>query len=73
VNSSKTKKRGADREKQKFPCNKFKQLDCWAEECPQKHQLIWDRVGKSAARKKPDAFLLHVIVASRANSVEANN
>jgi len=36
VNSSKSMKRGADRAKQKFPCNKCEQLGHWSSECPQK-------------------------------------
>ena len=51
VNSSKSMKRGADRAKQKFPCNKCKQLGHWAVECPEKQQHAGDRGGKSAAKK----------------------
>ena len=54
VNSSKSTKRGADRAKQKFPCNKCKQLGRWAPECPQKQQHARDRGGKSAAKKNAD-------------------
>jgi hypothetical protein len=73
VNSSKSKKRGADYDKQKFPRNKCKQLGFWAAECPYKHQHAGDRFGKSAASKKADAFPVHVMGASRANSVEADS
>jgi len=43
VNSSKSMKRGADSAKQKFPCNKCKQLGHWTGECPQKEQHAGDR------------------------------
>ena len=69
VNSSKSMKRGADSAKQKFPCNKCKQLGHWAAQCPQKQQHAGDRGGKSAAKKNADAFPVHVIGASRANIV----
>jgi len=70
VNSSKSMKRGADCAKQKLPCNKCKQLGHWAAECPQKQQHARDRVGgKSAAKKNADAFLVHVMGASRTSIV----
>ena len=50
VNSSKSMKRGADRTKQKFPCNKCKQLDYWAAECPQKQQHARDLGAYSTTR-----------------------
>jgi len=71
VNSCKSTKRGADRAKQKFPCNQCKQLGHWAAECPQKQQHAGDRGGKSAAKKNAGLFLVHVMGASRANSVDA--
>jgi hypothetical protein len=73
VNSSKSMKRGADRAKQKFPCNKCKQLGHWAAECPQKQQHAWDRGGKSAAKKNADAFLVHVMGVSSASTVDADS
>jgi hypothetical protein len=73
VNSSKSTKRGADRAKQKLPCNKCKQLGQWAAECPQKQQHSWDRRGKSAAKKNADVFLVHVMGASRAGIVDADS
>jgi CCR4-NOT transcriptional regulation complex NOT5 subunit len=71
VNSCKSTKRGADRAKQKFPCNQCKQLIHWAAECPQKQQHAGDRGGKSAAKKNAGVFLVHVMGASRSNSVNA--
>jgi len=73
VFSSKSMKGGADRAKQKFPCNKCKHLGQWAAECPHKQQHAGDRVGKSAAKKNAVAFLGHVMGASRANSVDAHS
>jgi len=72
VNSSKSVKRGADSAKQKFPCNKCKQLGHWAAECPQKQQHAGDRGGKLAAKKTADAVPVHVMGASRASSVNAD-
>jgi hypothetical protein len=57
----------------KFPCNKCKQLGPWAPECPQKQQHAGDSGGKSAAKKKADAFPVHVMGASRASSVNSNS
>jgi len=48
-----------------------KQLGHWAADCPQKQQHAGDRGGKSAAKKKAGAFLVHAMGASRANIVEA--
>jgi hypothetical protein len=73
VNSSKSMKRAADCAKQKFPCNESKQLGHWAVECPQKQQHARDRGGKSAAKKNADAFPVHVMGASRANTVDADS
>jgi hypothetical protein len=66
VNSSKSMKRGADSTKQKFPCNKCKQLGHWAVECPQKQKHAGDKGGESAAKKNADAFPVHVMGVSRA-------
>jgi hypothetical protein len=41
-------------------------------ECPQNQQHAWDRVGKSAAMKKANAFPWHLMGASRANGVEVD-
>ena len=65
-------KSGADRAKQKFPCNKCKQLGHWAAECRQKQQYAGNRSGKLAVKKNTDAFLVHVMGASRASSVDAD-
>jgi hypothetical protein len=65
-------KSGADRAKQKFPCNKCKQLGHWAAECPQKQKHARSRIGKLAAKKNTDAFLAYVMGASRASSVDTN-
>jgi hypothetical protein len=74
VNSSKSMKRGADRKKQKFSCNKCKQLGHWAVECPQKQQQhAGYRRGKSAAKKNADAFPVHIMGTSRASSVDADS
>jgi hypothetical protein len=73
VNSSKSTKRGADCAKQKFPCNKCKQLGHFAAECPQKQQHAGDRGGKSAAKKNADAFLVHVMGALRASIVDVGS
>ena len=71
VNSSNLTKRGTDSARQKFPCNKCKQLGHWAAaECHQMQQRAGYRGGKSAA-KNADAVLMHVMGASRANSVDA--
>jgi len=72
VNSGKSMKSGADRAKQQFPCNKCKQLGHWAAECPQKQQHAENRSGKLAAKKNTGAFLVHVMGASRASSVDAD-
>jgi len=72
VNSGKSMKSGADRAKQKFPCNKCKQLGHWAAECRQKQQYAGNRSGKLAVKKNTDAFLVHVMGASRASSVDAD-
>jgi len=67
VNSSKSKKRGADSAKREFSYNKCKQFGHWAAaECPQKQQRAGNRGDKSAAKKNADAILMHVIWASRA-------
>jgi hypothetical protein len=73
VNSSKSMKRGTDRAKQKFPCNKCKQLGHWAAECLQKQQHARDRGGKSATKKNAYAFPAHVMEASRASTVDAGS
>ena len=73
VNSSKSMKRGDDRAKQTFPCNNCKQLGHWAAECPLKQQHAGDRGRKSAAKKNVDAFLVHVMGASRASTVDADS
>jgi len=73
VKSSKSMKRGADRAKQKFPCNKCKQLGHWAAECPQKQQHAGDRGGKSVAKKKAHVFPVYAMVASRASIVNADS
>jgi hypothetical protein len=73
VNFSKSMKRGADCTKEKFPCNKCKQLGHWTAECPQKQQHAGGRGGKPAAKKKADAFLVHVMGASRASSVDVDS
>jgi hypothetical protein len=61
VNSSKYKKRRADRPKQKFPSNKWKQLGHWPAESPQKQQHARERIPKSAVKKNAHAFQLHVM------------
>jgi len=66
-------KRRADCTKQKFPCNKYKQLDHWAIECAQKQQHAGDRGGKSAAKKNAYAFPVHVTGASRTSIVNADS
>jgi len=73
VNCRKSRKRGADCAKQKFPCNKCKQLGHWAVECAQKQQHVGDRGGKSAAKKNADVFPVHVTGASRASIVDAHS
>jgi hypothetical protein len=73
VNNSNSIKKGAERAKQKFPCNKCKQLGHWAAECPQKQQHAGNRSGKSATKKNANAFPAHVMGASKANSVNADN
>ena len=50
INSSKSTKRD-DSAKQKFPCNKCKQLGHWAAECLQKQHHAGATGGKSAAKK----------------------
>ena len=70
VNSSKSMKREVDRAKQKFPCNKCKQLGHWVLECLQRQQHTGDRGGKSAAKKNADAFPVHAMEASRASIVD---
>ena len=73
VNSSKSMKRGADRAKQKFLCNKCEQLGYCATEYPQKQQHAGDRGSKSAAKKNAVAFPVHVMGASRASIVDADS
>jgi len=73
VNSSKSTKRKADCTKQKFPCNKCKQLGHWAAECPQKQQHAENRRGKLATKMNADASPAHALGASRASIVDAEN
>ena len=73
MNSSKCKKIGADRVKQIFPCNNFKQFGIWPAQYPQKRQHVWDRVGKLCSRKNADAFPLHIMRDSSANILEADS
>jgi hypothetical protein len=73
VKSSKCKKIGPDGAKQKFPCNKCKQLGHWAADCPQKQQHAGDRGGKSVAKKKAHVFPVYAMVASRASIVNADS
>jgi hypothetical protein len=73
VNNSNSIKKGVDRAKQKFPCNKCKKLGHWAAECPQKQQHAGNKCGKLATRKNSNAFPAHVRGASKANSVKADN
>jgi hypothetical protein len=73
VNSSKSTRSGADHAKQKFPCNKCKQLGHWAAECPRKQQHAGGRSGKSAAKKNADASPAHALGASRASIVDADS
>jgi hypothetical protein len=42
-------------------------------ECPQQQQHAEDRGGKSAAKNNADGYLVHVMEASRANSVNADS
>ena len=73
VKSSKSMKRGVDCAKQKFPCNKCRQLGHWAAECPQVQQHAGDRGGKSAAKKNADVFPVHAMGVSRASTVDADS
>lgn len=73
VNSSKSTIKGAYRAKETFPCNKHKQLSHWAVECPQKQQHAGHRGGKSTAKQDAHTFLVHVMGASRANSVDTDS
>jgi hypothetical protein len=73
VNSSKFMKKGANRAKQKFPCNKCKQLGHWAAECPQKQKYTGDRGGKSAAKNNADTSPAHVMGASTGSAVDADS
>ena len=73
VNSNKSTKRGADRAKQVFPCNKRIKLGHWVAECPQKLQHSGDRSGTPDPKKNADAFLVHVMGASRAKSVDVDS
>jgi hypothetical protein len=73
VNSSKPTIKDAYHAKETFPCNKCKQLGHWAVECPQKQQHAGDRGGKSTAKKNAHTFLVHVMRASRANSVDTDS
>jgi hypothetical protein len=66
VYSDISRKRGAERAKQKFPCHKCKQLGHWAVECPQRQQHAGDRDNKKTAKKNADALLVHVMGTSRA-------
>jgi len=66
-------KRGADSAKQKFPCNKCRQLGHWAAECPQQQQHAVDKGSKLAAKKYAEAFPVHVMGASRAGIVDADS
>jgi len=73
VMSSKSMKRGADSAKQKFPCNKNKQLGHWAAECTQKQQHAGNRGSKSAAKKNADVFPVHAMGALRSSIVGADS
>jgi len=44
-----------------------------AAECPQKQQCAGNRGGKSATKRNADAVLMHVMGASRANSMDADS
>jgi hypothetical protein len=72
VNSSKCKKRGADRAKH-ISVQQCKKLSLLNAGCPQEFQHTWDRVGKSYSRMNADAFVLRILKDSRGNSVEADS
>ena len=73
VNSNKFMKRRVDHAKQKFPCNKCKQLGHWAVEWPQKQQHAKNGGGKSATKKNADASPAHAMSTSRASIVNADS
>jgi hypothetical protein len=72
VKSSKSMKIEAERARQKFPCNKCKQLGLWAADCPQKQKHAGSKIGKLAANKNTDAFVAYLMGASRASSVDTD-
>ncbi|XP_023229252.1 uncharacterized protein LOC111629572 [Centruroides sculpturatus] len=57
-----------ERAKQKFPCNKCKQLGHWAAECPQKKT----GVGTNKQRSGNVVFISHVMGMSIGNYIDAN-
>jgi hypothetical protein len=73
VNFSKSMKKRVDHAKQKFPCNKCKQLGHWAAECPQKQQHAKIEGGKSAKKKNADASPAHAMSASTASIVDEDS
>jgi len=73
VNTGKLMKKGTNRAKQKFPCNKCKQLGHWAAECPQKQQHLRDKGSKSATKKSSDTLLLHVMGASEVTCMNSDS
>ena len=73
MKSSKSMKRGVDCTKQKFPCNKCRQLGHWAVDCPQKQHHAGDGGGKSVAKKNADVFPVHAMGVSRASTVDADS
>jgi len=72
-NVSKSTKRKTDSTKQKFPCNKCKQLGHWAAVCPQKQQHAENIHDKSATKKNADASPAHALGASRASIVDVDS
>jgi hypothetical protein len=70
VNTGKTTKRVSNCAKQKFPCNKCKQLDHWAAECPQKQQHSRDKVVNQLPAKV-DTLPVHVMGTSEVTSINS--
>jgi hypothetical protein len=73
VKTGKSTKRGSNRAKQKFPCNRCKQLGHWGAECPQKQQHSRDKGGKSATKKSSDTLPVHVMGASEVTSMNSDS
>jgi hypothetical protein len=73
VNPGKSTKRGSSRSKQKFPCNRYKQLGHWAAEWLQKQQHSRDKGNKSATKKSSNTLPVHVMGISEVTRMNSDS